>query len=201
MNGIIGVLQVKMDHLHSDDIIYGVRQRRKQTDPISCPVCGVTVRPADMEHHYAIEVDRLHKLQSPANRTAPKRVSCTQPKEPVVASTSSAPLVANSGSVGQACGEAGSSSASEVIDPKECWSTYQRIKNNRQARLKVFHIETADILQHIGLIFDLRFRPSRARGRSAIPPARYAMKPLPKTSILTLSSACAATRAHPEMAT
>lgn len=126
-----------MDHLHPDEIVHGVRQRRKQTDPISCPVCGVTVRPADMEQHYAIEVDRLHKLQSPNNRASQKRNSVGQSKEPVIASTSSSQV--DRGTAGQTgVGEAGSSSTNETIDPKECWSTYQRIKNNRQARLKVF---------------------------------------------------------------
>lgn len=128
-----------MDHLHPDDIVHGVRQRRKQTEPISCPVCGVTVRPADMEQHYAIEVDRLHKLQSPNNRAANKKTSYGQPKDQVVASTSATPAGDRAGQTsGGEPGSSSSSSATDTIDPKECWSTYQRIKNNRQARLKVF---------------------------------------------------------------
>lgn len=129
-----------MDHLHPDDIVHGVRQRRKQTEPICCPVCGVTVRPADMEQHYAIEVDRLHKLQSPNNRTANKRTSCGQTKDHQVAASTSTTPVDRPSADGQTSGEAGCSSANETIDPKECWSTYQRIKNNRQARLKVNNI-------------------------------------------------------------
>lgn len=123
-------LGTTMDNLQPDDIVLGVRQRRKQSDPIPCPVCGVTVRPADMEQHYAIEVDRLHKLQS-TNRYQ-KRMSLGQMKDTVVASTSSGP---STGSTSHPSGVA--SSSADAFDPKECWNTYQRIKNNRQARLKV----------------------------------------------------------------
>lgn len=125
-----------MDHLQTDDIIIGVRQRRKQTEPISCPVCSITLRPSEMEHHYSIEVDRLHKLQTTGSK--PKRSSTNSIKDQIATCSSSGstgnsnPATTNTPST-----PSSSSSTVEQIDPKECWNTYQRIKNNRQARLKV----------------------------------------------------------------
>lgn len=128
-----------MDHLHPDDIILtGVRQRKKNSEPISCPVCGVTVRPAEMEQHYAVEVDRLHKVYTAGKSS--KRSSTSYQQSPkhhqnqVVAGCSAA---AATGTAATSTAAAAAASAAEPIDAKECWNTYQRIKNNRQARLKV----------------------------------------------------------------
>lgn len=122
-----------MDNLHPDDIITGVRQRKKQSEPISCPVCGVTVRPSEMEYHYSVEVDRLHKAYSGvggANKARKSTSVTPSTKQHQVAgcsaTTSTSSTASDSAGVPQ-----------EPIDPKECWNTYQRIKSNRQTRLKV----------------------------------------------------------------
>lgn len=102
----------------SDEIRSGVRQRKKHTDPTCCPVCGVTVRSHEMEQHYTLEVDRLHK-QSYRPR---KSQSTKEQQMPSCSSTT---------------GTSKLSPNTEMADGNECWSTYQRIKNNRHARLKV----------------------------------------------------------------
>lgn len=147
-------------HLQSDDIIRGVRQRRKQTDPVACPVCGITVRPADIEQHYAVEMERLHKLHiSDAGQRAAKSAATSAVRSPSSAgnsgrASSDAAGCSTSAMLSASAAAAASSSTpatganptksgvaaangAAAIDPKECWSTYQRIKNNRQSRLKV----------------------------------------------------------------
>lgn len=136
-----------MDNLQPDDIITGVRQRKKQSDPISCPVCGVTVRPSEMEYHYSVEVDRLHKVYSGvggANKSRKSTSVSPLTKHQVAgcsATTSTSSSTSDSAGVLQ-----------EPIDPKECWNTYQRIKNNRQTRLKVkykIHIKEIFLIHYL----------------------------------------------------
>lgn len=86
------------------------RVRRKQSEQL-CPVCKVTIRPAEVEQHLALEVDRLNKLS--VNNKNRKSSSNSSPKEAVP------------------------SSSDTLTNPDECWGTYQKIKNNRQTRLKV----------------------------------------------------------------
>lgn len=139
-----------MDHLHPDDIILtGARQRKKNSEPISCPVCGVTVRPAEMEHHYAVEVDRLHKVYTVGGGKSTTTKSKSSPKQQhtqqmIAGCSSSTTTATSSSSPGTVAATASgtnsvatTAAATEPIDAKECWNTYQRIKNNRQARLKV----------------------------------------------------------------
>lgn len=87
------------------------RVRRKQSEQL-CPVCKITIRPSEVEQHFAIEVDRLNKL-SMTNKNR-RSSSNTSPKETAVPSSSES-----------------------VTNPDECWGTYQKIKSNRQTRLKV----------------------------------------------------------------
>lgn len=106
-----------------DDECRGVRQRRKQADPTCCPVCGITVRAHEMEQHFSMEMDRLNKLSVQKFRK-------TQSKEmplPTAANNSPSPSPS----------AAPSTTPNASTGPKECWNTYQRIKNNRSARLKV----------------------------------------------------------------
>lgn len=118
-----------------DDECRAVRQRRKQSDPTCCPVCGITVRSHEIEQHFTLEVDRLHKLSVHKNKkqAMPSTSVVTIPKEmPSVTSASVA-------GCSSAATTSSTSSANDTntIDAKECWNTYQRIKNNRSARLKV----------------------------------------------------------------
>ncbi len=101
-----------MDHL--PDEMKGVRQRKKNSEPISCPVCSITVRPNEMEYHISLEIERLQKLHNTGNRS--KKIPNNNKDSPSCSTQTN---------------------QTEPIDPKACWSTYQKIKNNRQARLKV----------------------------------------------------------------
>lgn len=107
-----------------DDECRGVRQRKKQADPTCCPVCGVTVRAHEIQQHYSMEMDRLNKLS-----TQKYRKSQTKDMSPTtVGNTSTSTMAA--------------ASTNEMSELKDCWNTYQRIKNNRSARLKVyFHLK------------------------------------------------------------
>jgi len=98
----------------------GFRQRKKQADPLCCPVCGITIRPSEFEQHLAIEVDRLNKLSGPGCSKIRKTTGGNSPKEqPQVPSNSAG------------------STENNVISPDASWGTYQKIKNNRQTRLRV----------------------------------------------------------------
>ena len=110
-----------------DDECRGVRQRKKQADPTCCPVCGITVRAHEMEQHYSMEMERLNKLSVQKYRKS-------QTKEMPLATAAIAAAATNPPSPSP------SSATSTASDSKECWTTYQRIKNNRSARLKVSDI-------------------------------------------------------------
>lgn len=103
-----------------DDECRGVRQRKKQADPTCCPVCGVTVRAHEIQQHYSMEMDRLNKLSTQKYR---KSQSKDMPLTTTVGNTSTSTMAA--------------ASTNEMSELKDCWNTYQRIKNNRSARLKV----------------------------------------------------------------
>lgn len=105
-----------------DDECRGVRQRRKQADPTCCPVCGITVRAHEIQQHYSMEMDRLNKLSAQKYR---KTQSKEMPSTAAMANAVPSPVAS------------ASSAAIESAELKDCWHTYQRIKNNRSARLKV----------------------------------------------------------------
>lgn len=111
-----------------DDEGRGVRQRKKQADPTCCPVCGITVRGPEMEQHYSLEMERLNKLSTQKNR----KLHSKDMASPVAAT---ATAIANAN-----CSTINSTGASSSSDNKNCWNTYQRIKNNRSSRLKVILI-------------------------------------------------------------
>lgn len=118
-----------------DDECRGVRLRKKHTEPICCPVCSVTIRPHEIEQHLLVEVDRLHKLSVNKGR-----------KSNVMSSSSSANASGSSGTTASsysmpAADSNDSASEKTPSDAKECWAMYQKIKNNRNARLKVSAID------------------------------------------------------------
>lgn len=110
-----------------DDECRGVRQRKKQADPTCCPVCGITVRAHEMDQHYSMEMDRLNKLSIQKCRKS-------QPKDMPLPTGSQAPSAAVA------------NTAEHAKDTKDCWNTYQRIKNNRSTRLKVIAFESQNYL-------------------------------------------------------
>lgn len=128
-----------------DDECRGVRQRRKQADPTCCPVCGVTVRAHEIEQHYSMEMDRLNKLSVQKYRK-------TQPKDmpSTTAMVNAVPSPVASASI----------TAIESADSKDCWNTYQRIKHNRSARLKVSSTHNASVDKVIQFFLSLPFMRS-----------------------------------------
>ncbi|XP_052867385.1 E3 ubiquitin-protein ligase Rnf220 [Anopheles cruzii] len=121
----------------------GFRHRKTRLDPMCCPICGITLRSQEIDHHFAVEVDRLERILKP-KKNLPYAGGCDDgssagpstsngdgrrhnhsPSEP---GSSSSALSRSNGH----CGEERAS-----VGPDECWGTYQKIKNNRQARLKL----------------------------------------------------------------
>lgn len=125
------------------------RQRRPKSDPLCCPICGVTLRPNEIDQHFALEVERLDKILKPRRNhhctstpTGGYPLGATDRASlAAVPGTSASSGAATSSGAGLANGtprsledngESGTGST-----PDECWGTYQKIKNNRQARLKM----------------------------------------------------------------
>lgn len=85
----------------------GCRNKKKQTDPTCCPVCSVTLRVSELNSHLGMEMDRLSKISVTKHRRSPRRTS------PL-----SGPSVSTESGI-------------------KSWETYQKVKANRQGRLKV----------------------------------------------------------------
>lgn len=99
----------------------GFRNRKKQTDPICCPVCGITIRSSEIEQHYALEVDRLIKLQlnHKIKKTLNNGITYHDPL----------PGCSSNGN---------NDSNSNNTETSGCpWITFQKVRNNRHSRLKV----------------------------------------------------------------
>lgn len=82
---------------------------KKKRDPSSCPVCGMTISPGDLESHFVHELERLYKLSGTGITAGKKRRP--EPGRPPA-------LPGDSG-------------------PEGRWETFQRIKTNRQGRLRI----------------------------------------------------------------
>ncbi|CAH1121838.1 unnamed protein product [Ceutorhynchus assimilis] len=83
---------------------------KKKRDPSSCPVCGITISPGDLEGHFMQELERLYKLSGTGIAASRKR-NVRDPGRPPA-------LPGDSG-------------------PEGRWETFQRIKTNRQGRLRI----------------------------------------------------------------
>ncbi|XP_023717899.1 E3 ubiquitin-protein ligase Rnf220 isoform X4 [Cryptotermes secundus] len=102
----------------------GFRRKKKfQSDPSCCPVCGVTVRPGELEAHFVQELERLYKLNS-SSRVRRHSLENSRPPLPPGPTSSSGPRREGFGSAGDGT-------------PEGRWDTYQRIKANRQGRLRI----------------------------------------------------------------
>ncbi|XP_018362188.1 PREDICTED: E3 ubiquitin-protein ligase RNF220-like [Trachymyrmex cornetzi] len=97
-----------------------IRKKKFPSDPSCCPVCGVTVRPQELEQHFAQELDRLYKVSSASSRPRPSRSTLppTHPQDHSHGTMLHAPSAADG-------------------TPQGRWETYKRIKANRQARIRV----------------------------------------------------------------
>lgn len=86
------------------------RHRRKAShDPVTCPVCGITLRNSDLEDHYKTELLKLSKI---------KRIISKSPQ--------------TSPSTSKNC--EGSAGSSKAESGENCWGTFQKIKENRAKR-------------------------------------------------------------------
>lgn len=88
------------------------RQRKRTSlDPVTCPVCGITIRENELDHHFKSELEKLNKIKRIVNK-----------------SPSSTPPSSSKSKVGE-----GSSSSKNEAE-ENCWDTYTKIKENRVRR-------------------------------------------------------------------
>ncbi|XP_022915489.1 E3 ubiquitin-protein ligase RNF220-like [Onthophagus taurus] len=88
---------------------HDVTGNKRKRDPSSCPVCGLTIAPGDLQIHLMHELERLYKLCGSGIIAGRKRkADLTRPP-------------ALPGDTG----------------PEGRWETFQRIKINRQGRLRI----------------------------------------------------------------
>lgn len=96
------------------------RQRKKASlEPVTCPICSVTLRENELEGHYKNELEKLTKIKKNFSK-----------------SPQTSPSTSRNGE--------GSASSSKIENGEDCWGTYQKIKENRVRRtskvriLKIF---------------------------------------------------------------
>ncbi|KAK9890475.1 hypothetical protein WA026_010558 [Henosepilachna vigintioctopunctata] len=88
---------------------HDISLKQKKRDPSSCPVCGSSIASGDLESHFMYELERLYKL----NGTG---IAATRRRRPEPGRPQALP------------GDSG---------PDGRWETFQRIKTNRQGRLRL----------------------------------------------------------------
>lgn len=98
---------------------------RKKVSQMICPICGVTVRINEIDCHFALELQRLEK-------TSMQSVSKMR-KERSSADTGEASSSFSTSTPAPSCFPSSSCPANK----ESTWDTYQKIKTNRQTRLKV----------------------------------------------------------------
>lgn len=88
------------------------RQRKRTSlDPVTCPVCGITIRENELDQHFKSELEKLGKIKKIVNKSP----------------TSTSP--------GPSKSKAGENSGTSKNEAEEnCWETYQKIKENRVRR-------------------------------------------------------------------
>lgn len=88
------------------------RQRKRTSfDPVTCPVCGITIRESELDQHFKSELEKLGKIKKVVNK-----------------SPSSTPPGTSKTKIGE------SSTSSKDENDENCWDTYQKIKENRVRR-------------------------------------------------------------------
>lgn len=109
-----------------DQILSPRKRNKPNNDPLTCPVCGITLRAQEIEQHFVMEMDKLQKLSTGRSR---KSLSQSPPAASTTMGSSSSALRSLNGE--------SSTSATTSTSFEESWGTYQKIKSNRQNRLKV----------------------------------------------------------------
>ncbi|XP_053680140.1 E3 ubiquitin-protein ligase Rnf220 [Anopheles nili] len=115
------------------------RQRKSRSNPMCCPICGITLRVHEIDHHFAVEVDRLERILKPKKQLSHHDGEIACGSAGTSNSNGSGPSHSgNNSSVSRSNGHSSEQLATTSnVSPDECWGTYQKIKNNRQARLKL----------------------------------------------------------------
>lgn len=86
----------------------GCRTKKRQLDPTCCPVCSVTLRQTEIDSHLSVEIDKLNKI----------------PVAKLKVNGKSTPSCSNG------------SPQKAPVDAGKHWETYQKVKSNRQNRLR-----------------------------------------------------------------
>ncbi|XP_050739370.1 E3 ubiquitin-protein ligase Rnf220-like isoform X2 [Eriocheir sinensis] len=101
-----------------------------------CPVCGVTLRPGELEAHLTHELDKLARLphaRPPSQRATPPAPNAAAPPPGTPAGTPNTP--SSSGAVSSPLSpHLPHHARPHARDPG--WDTYQRVRANRQVRLR-----------------------------------------------------------------
>lgn len=90
--------------------------------PNTCPVCGIQLSPNELETHFHTELDRLYKLSSGADRHRMR-----------TSFNINSLMHSHHGGSG---GGGGGGILNASPGPDSRWETFQRIRNNRQNRLR-----------------------------------------------------------------
>ena len=108
------------------NLLEDVTVKRKR-DPSSCPICGLTISPGDLQTHFVHELERLYKLSGTGLATGRKRRNET---------TRSPALPGDNGPEGRwEVNKIGRRNVQNVHT--FAFQTFQRIKINRQGRLRL----------------------------------------------------------------
>ncbi|CAG9855356.1 unnamed protein product [Phyllotreta striolata] len=89
-----------------EDGIRSCRFKKRQSDPTCCPVCSITLRESEVNVHLNSEIERLNKLQASKSKVNGKNTP----------------------------GSSSNGSADNSADKN--WETFQKIRTNRQNRLR-----------------------------------------------------------------
>lgn len=105
------------------------RQRKRTSlDPVTCPVCGITIRENELDQHFKSELEKLGKIKKIVNK-------CPMSSSP-----------------GPSRSKAGETSGSSKAEAEEnCWETYQKIKENRVRRSPKVSVFVASHSLHLNL--------------------------------------------------
>ncbi|XP_012277065.1 E3 ubiquitin-protein ligase Rnf220 [Orussus abietinus] len=98
-------------------LVFDQGKKKFPSDPSCCPVCGVTVRPQELEQHFAQEVERLYKLSTSSRGRSRSTLPPGHPPEHPHGPILHAPSTADG-------------------TPHGRWETYRRIRANREARIR-----------------------------------------------------------------
>ncbi|XP_050313488.1 E3 ubiquitin-protein ligase RNF220-like [Anthonomus grandis grandis] len=101
--------EVPVGSYNPDEGGRGCRTKKRQVDPTCCPVCSVTLRQTEVDSHLNVELEKLNRI----------------PTAKIKANGKSTPSCSN-----------GTTPSTSTFDPDKNWETFQKVKNNRQNRLR-----------------------------------------------------------------